>query len=847
MSFGCLYELQKLLAMVKGKLILICQSGGEFISKDDGSFSYDGGEANAITINPETVFDDLMLKLAELLNFDHKSLSVKYFLPGNRRTLITLSNDRDLKRMYDFHEDAVTADVFVTGKVGFQREVLTSTGGREKGIKLAETVPAYTGSQAAATTKAPASRSDAFTNSDEPSDANLSPDSPASSPIRFDISSTPADTVKKRRRVASHKKVASSENVGKRRKSVSRKKYVRKRDRSAVDDDMDQEQDYDSQAGDSIFPVTVDNSIVSAENTVAAWKDGITGVGQEFNSVHEFRDALHKYAIAHRFKYRLKKNEKSRASGTCTVEGCSWRIYASWVPSEEVFKIKKMNKTHTCGGESRKAAQPTRSWLVGIIKDKLRENPHCKTKEITESIHRDFGIELNYTQVWRGVLDARERLQGSYKEAYNQLPWFCDKLSEANPGSFVQLSIGDDKRFQNLFVSFQASVHGFQNGCRPLLFLDSTSLKSKHRETLLTATAVDGNDGAFPVAFAIVDIENDDKWHWFLEQLRSAVSTSQTITFVTDKQKGLMKSVLNIFENAHHGYSIFHLLDEFMISLKGPFHGQGKSTLPVNFLAAAQAARLDVFRNSLEQIKRVSLGAYEWLIQIEPEYWTNAVFNGESYHQITFDVAESYANWVEEVRERPLIKKLETILGKMMELMNNRLRDSSGWSTKLTPVKEEKLKEETHKARLLRVLFSSETLFEVHNDSTNVVDMDKQSCSCLEWKVTGLPCRHAIAVFNVTKRSVYDYCSRYFNVDMYHIAYSKSINPVAGLLSTPADGKSKSAKAKLENADVLPPSATKSSSQQKRKRKRDGLIERTVTCTKCLGVGHNKVSCKQVM
>ncbi|XP_044464210.1 uncharacterized protein LOC123194837 isoform X2 [Mangifera indica] len=830
--------------MVKGKLILICLSGGQFITKDDGSLSYDGGEANAITIYPETAFDDLMLKLAELLSFDHKSLSVKYFLPGNRRTLITLSNDRDLKRMYDFHEDAVTADVFVTGKVGFQREVLALSGDRDKGIILAETVPAYTGSQAAATTKAPASTSDAFTNSDGPSGANLSPDSPASSPIRLDISSTPADTVKKRRRIASQQKDAGSENVGKRSKSVSRRNYVQKHDLSAVDDNMDQQQDYDSLVDVSVFPV---NSILSPENLVAAWKDGITGVGQEFSSVHEFRDALHKYAIAHNFKYRLKKNEKGRASGTCAVEGCSWRIYASWVPSEEVFKIKKMNKTHTCGGESRKAAQPTRSWLVGIIKDKLLQNPHCKTKEITESIHRDFGIELNYTQVWRGVLGARERLQGSYKEAYNQLPWFCDKLLEANPDSFVELSVGDDKRFQNLFVSFQSSIHGFQNGCRPLLFLDCTSLKSKHHETLFTATAVDGNDGAFPVAFAIVDTENDDKWHWFLERLRSAVSTSQPITFVTDKQKGLMKPVLDVFENAHHGYSIFHLLDEFMINLKGPFRGQGKNALPVNFLAAAQTARIDVFRNSLEQIKCVSSGAYEWLIQIEPEYWTNAIFKGETYHQITFDVAESYANWIEEVREQPLIKKLETILGKMIELMNNRLLESSEWSTKLTPVKEEKLMEETYKSRLLKVLFSSEMLFEVQNDSTNVVDMEKQSCSCLEWKVTGLPCQHAIAVFNVTERNVYDYCSRYFTVDMYHVAYSKSINPIAGLVNPWQEGNSKSAKAMLEDPDVLPPSATKSSSQQKRKRNRDGLIERTVTCTRCLGVGHNKVSCKEVV
>lgn len=111
--------------MPKGKLILICQSGGEFLTKDDGSLSYNGGEANALAINPETMFDDLKLKVAELLNMECKSLSIKYFLPGNKRTLISLVNDRDLKRMYDFHKDSVTADVFVTGRAGFSHDALT--------------------------------------------------------------------------------------------------------------------------------------------------------------------------------------------------------------------------------------------------------------------------------------------------------------------------------------------------------------------------------------------------------------------------------------------------------------------------------------------------------------------------------------------------------------------------------------------------------------------------------------------------------------------------------------------------------------------------------------------------
>ena len=102
--------------MAKGKLILICQSGGEFVKNDDGSLKYEGGEAQAVNVNSDTLFADLKLKLAETCNLEYISVSFKYFLPGNTRTLITLSNDRDLKRMLDFHGNSVQEDIFVTGK-----------------------------------------------------------------------------------------------------------------------------------------------------------------------------------------------------------------------------------------------------------------------------------------------------------------------------------------------------------------------------------------------------------------------------------------------------------------------------------------------------------------------------------------------------------------------------------------------------------------------------------------------------------------------------------------------------------------------------------------------------------
>lgn len=666
-----------------------------------------------------------------------------------------------------------------------------------------------------------------------------------------DMDSTPADTVKKRRRTAPRKIganptiVAITENDGK-RKPTSRKKNILTHNTDIGTKEEERKQENfpctDNSNGYSILARSND---IPPEKLVASWKDGITGVGQEFKSVYEFRDALQKFAIAHRFMYKLKKNDTNRASGRCIVEGCSWRIHASWDSSAQSFRIKNMNKSHTCGEKSWKSVHPTKNWLVSIIKDRLLDRPHYKPKEIANGILRDFGIELNYTQVWRGIEDAREQLQGSYKESYNQLSWFCEKMAEANPGSTIKLSTGGDRRFQHLFVSFHASRHGFQCGCRPILFLDATSLKSKYHEILLTATALDGDDGVFPVAFAIIDTENYDSWNWFLKQLRSIMPTSPSITFVTDREKALKNSVLEVFENSHHGYSIYHLVENFKKNLKGPFHGDGKGSLPVIFVSAAHAVRIDAFKMYLEQIKRVSSNAYEWVLQSEPEHWTNALFKGERYNHVTINVVELYTNWIEEVRELPIIQKVEMLRSKMMELSNSRRMNSSRWTLRLTPSKEEKLLEETMKAHGLKVLFSSDTLFEVHDDSINVVDIDKGECSCLGWKATGLPCRHAISVFHSTGKNVYDYCSRYFTVDYFHLTYAESINPVLAVFNPSSNEKERT---DVEDMHVLPPLNSRPPSQQKKKdTKTQGVARRPVSCTRCKGAGHNKATCKATL
>ncbi|KAK6911711.1 MULE transposase domain [Dillenia turbinata] len=762
--------------MTGKKIIAICQLGGEFRTEEDGSLSYACGDAHAIDIDDQMNFNDFKLEVAEMFNCSIDSMIMKYFLPGNKKTLITISNDKDLKRMIKFSGDSITVDIYLMREEVVAPDVSNMPASRSSRTTLSEAV--------VLPVDAPLDVVDDTTNPD----------------VTLGVSLDVVDGT------------------------------------AQMDDHIDIPTEVPF-----ILPLHSSNAERHVKSALQ-WENTITGVGQRFNSVNDFRETLRKYAIAHQFAFKYKKNDSHRVTVKCKAEGCPWRIHASRLTTTQLICIKKMNPTHTCEGSvSTTGYQATRSWVAGIIKEKLKVFPNYKPKDIVSDIKQEYGIQLNYFQAWRGKEIAKEQLQGSCKEAYKQLPIFCEKIMETSPGSLATFTTKEDSSFHRLFVAFHASLYGFQQGCRPLLFLDSIPLKSKYQGMLLAATAVDGDDSFFPVAFAIVDAETDDNWRWFLVQLQAALPTSQAITFVADRRKGLKESISMTFENSFHGYCLHYLSEQLLKDLKGQFSNEVKRLMVMDFYAAAYATRLEEFQRCVETIKNISLEAYNWVMQSEPKHWANAFFEGARYNHMMSNFGELFCSWVSEANELPIIQMVDVIRGKIMELICTRQRDSNQWLTRLTPTMEEKLEKENTIVRSLQVLLSAGSTFEVRGDSVEIVDIDNWVCTCKGWQLSGLPCSHAIAVFGCIGRNPYDYCSRYFTTEVYRLTYMESINPIPDVGRPLGKGSPRTTVMVTPPPTRRPPGrpTTKQMGPQE-------MVKRQLQCSRCKGAGHNKSTCKNL-
>ncbi|KAI3719643.1 hypothetical protein L6452_20545 [Arctium lappa] len=95
------------------KMIAICQYGGEFETNEDGLMSYIGGEANAVDLDETMQFSGFKQEIAETIDSTVDGMLVKYFLPANKKNLITVSKDKDFNRMVSYYKECDQLEVFI--------------------------------------------------------------------------------------------------------------------------------------------------------------------------------------------------------------------------------------------------------------------------------------------------------------------------------------------------------------------------------------------------------------------------------------------------------------------------------------------------------------------------------------------------------------------------------------------------------------------------------------------------------------------------------------------------------------------------------------------------------------
>ncbi|XP_038701807.1 uncharacterized protein LOC119998527 [Tripterygium wilfordii] len=150
--------------------------------------------------------------------------------------------------------------------------------------------------------------------------------------------------------------------------------------------------------------------------------------------------------------------------------------------------------------------------------------------------------------------------------------------------------------FKAFYICFRGCKEGMLNGCRPILGNDGCFLKGLVKGELLTTIGHDGNNQMFPLAWAMMLVEDTETWTWFLNLLRHDLRTveGERWTLISDRQKGLVSAV-------------------------------ARRHLKQLFWKLAKSTNIPNFELKLKEIEKVHAAVGKDLMLVHPKYWSKLI------------------------------------------------------------------------------------------------------------------------------------------------------------------------------------------------------------------------------
>jgi hypothetical protein len=179
---------------------------------------------------------------------------------------------------------------------------------------------------------------------------------------------------------------------------------------------------------------------------------------------------------------------------------------------------------------------------------------------------------LKYSKAWSGLQVALQQIHGTYEESFQLLFNWARQIEISSPGSIVEIElekVNKQNRFKRMFVALKPCIDGFLAGCRPFIGVDASSLNGKYLGQLVLATRVDDHNWLYHIAYGIFDIETEDNWTWFMQNLHRAVGDPPGLVISSDACKGLEKAIAVVFPQAENRECMRHLYQNFMKHYSG--------------------------------------------------------------------------------------------------------------------------------------------------------------------------------------------------------------------------------------------------------------------------------------
>ncbi|KAK4840612.1 hypothetical protein QYF36_013744 [Acer negundo] len=237
-----------------------------------------------------------------------------------------------------------------------------------------------------------------------------------------------------------------------------------------------------------------------------------------------------------------------------------------------------------------------------------------RPKDIIADMKTMYGIQVMYSKAHDALQYALSLTYGTHEESLKLLPSFAYVLEQQNPSTITDLQCADDDTFLYFFISLGSLIKGFQRCMRLVIAVDDTHLKGRFRGTMFIATAQDGNERVYPIAFGYGDSENNLSLEWFLECLRGSLGHIDDQVFISDRHASIEAGISKVFPYATHTICFWH----FDKNMKKRFHRKDVADI---MDSAARTYNEFNYNRHMNELRRLHKGAFDYAIAASPNKW----------------------------------------------------------------------------------------------------------------------------------------------------------------------------------------------------------------------------------
>jgi zinc finger SWIM domain-containing protein 3 len=587
-----------------------------------------------------------------------------------------------------------------------------------------------------------------------------------------------------------------------------------------------------------------------------------------YANYEQIAELVEQYQILSGFRLAIRRVQFGGKLYFCASHrDCCFRAKFGKVFKSDFLKLKPSYSKPFHSGElltttaDGRAPKSRASVKVRPVVDTVAMVKHDKpqARDIMKAAANTEGIQATYQQSYRAIQKANSENFMLHQSSFQLLLPYLQRFHDSNPGSKTVAVRDDNNNIQKIFICPGIMDHSIKF-VRPVMSLDAAHLKGEWKGMLYTASVKSACDELYLVAFALMsDNENASSWRWFLENLSSALPTLSSdhphpqvqhklFTFVSDRQKGLIEALSDVFPSNHSTYCAVHIARNVERAF-GKKAAKYVFPLAKSFGSVYSHALLDkVTPNCRQYLNAIPASQWRsdaWIADpsLPPRYGIRTSNMSESMNSMflkaregswLFTVNNIVTTMYQRISQLREIKKGNTgVVDKVKAIISHRWQNCAGF-------KVVNLEDRATRFVVTRLTQSASEEAVFYN-----VDVENRFCECGEWQDNGFPCIDAIAYFRLHKQMGVDNIlseevNKYYTYDNELALLERNIQPVCiqvlskDGVTLPPNGYLKRSTGRPKTKRLRTRSPYKCGSEMSKRK-----------CKLCHKTGHNSRTCAQ--